>query len=366
MTELKPALIDVYASDNEVPQGCCATLNHLSCLSKVFLVFLVFLGVVLGVINPQMFAAGPLILLPSCAFGFWYARKKRAGVPLELDMFVRLFAGGFVPGAIVVVIVELVVGLVFFFICFNNQLSGWKSILEALEADPANSAEIMKTFTIDKTFGFYAFIFILSYVVAGLCEETMKYSIVKRIKRNRPVLQDYDVYLFYAFAPALGFSTIENLGYAVISSGAAVTAIERIFVSTPLHLLCGHITALQLVRKEVFGEKLNYFQMIWRSVLLHGTFDLALFFVMVSNPDVAEQLTSPAEGVSIIVAIVLLVVAIVYVGYARKLFLAKYVTQGAQFSQIGTGDDDDLEMQQNLNANGNGDRDVTDDDELAV
>lgn len=158
--------------------------NQFSCMSKTFIVFLAALFILSCNTNLEMMAAFPLLMVPFGCFAYIYWKKRKAGVGIELDVFVRLYAGGFVPGAFVAIICELVITLVLFFVCFSDQLPGWKKLLQELEDDPDHQKEIMKKFTIERTFGYFVFIFLVAYLVAGLVEETMKYMLNKRIKKK--------------------------------------------------------------------------------------------------------------------------------------------------------------------------------------
>ncbi len=66
--------------------------------------------------------------------------------------------------------------------------------------------------------GFYLFLALLAYFVAAGTEETMKYCTPLRFQACKHSPSKY-AYLICALAAALGFSTMENVGYAFNSTG---------------------------------------------------------------------------------------------------------------------------------------------------
>jgi RsiW-degrading membrane proteinase PrsW (M82 family) len=133
------------------------------------------------------------------------------------------------------------------------------------------------------TVGFYVLIFILAYISAGCCEEGMKYILATRVKKWTPGFRDRDGFLLYAVAGALGFSTVENIGYAFNSLtpwyAALVGVLTRVIISTPIHVCCAYLVGIGVVRRDVFGERLRLWRILAVPVVLHGSFD---FFLMIA------------------------------------------------------------------------------------
>ena len=290
-------------------------------------------------------------------------------------------AFGFLPGACIVMIVELILSGVFFLLCFNDQLGGWFSaatrdgggglrslasgeagwmsallvasavrfggsppFVSSIRApsvwgrgslpsvgqhdagvqpphsagnrrqqavasssqgvqDPLQVLSQMYGISIFRTPGLYLFIFLLAYVVAAVTEETLKYMAPLRFRACRHSACPY-VYLVCATACALGFSTVENIGYTFQSAGAppaaphseaasaevdmatssggagvedltarAYTAYSRAVVAVAAHGVFGGLVGLGLTKKHVLGQPLRPWQILLPSVLAHGTFD---------------------------------------------------------------------------------------------
>jgi len=175
---------------------------------------------------------------------------------------------------------------------------------------------------ITRTPGFYLFIFLLAYIVAAGTEETMKYCSPLRFRACRNSPSPY-IYLVCTVASALGFSTIENVGYTFGGGGEGVrpdfsqrmvTAYSRAVVAIAAHSICGGIVGLGLSRRYILGHEVGYFGIILPAVFVHGSFDF-LQLLLVSAPiDPAVQ----ALSVIFVDAAILILAAIyLWVGVRR-------------------------------------------------
>ena len=116
-----------WADDaEEIPElGLCeCSCGQLTCLSWSFLLFLLFIAASIVLHNPRDAALLPgFFLAPMLVlYVIWY-RKLRQQIPFNLVL--QNFAFGFLPGACIVMLVELALSVVFFLVCFNDQLGGW-------------------------------------------------------------------------------------------------------------------------------------------------------------------------------------------------------------------------------------------------
>ena len=127
---------------------------------------------------------------------------------------------------------------------------------------------------------------VFSYVAAGLVEETLKYlPVIYAAHRGTPEGREprNRAYIDYALAGALGFSLVEGLGFIYASCQAdhggmsikLLTLFERVVLGTVGHLSYACLTALRATRRDYYGEKLSWWQVIGPSVLLHGTWNMA-------------------------------------------------------------------------------------------
>ncbi len=105
----------------------------------------------------------PVLFLPSLALGvYWH---KYLATDIDLDVLVRMFAAGFL-GSLIVMVVELVLVIIFALICFYNQVIEWNS------EDIANGN--WDNIVIKRNAGFWIFLVLMAFVVAGCTEESLK------------------------------------------------------------------------------------------------------------------------------------------------------------------------------------------------
>ena len=347
--------------DEELPPiDCCAFVCHgLSCLSWTFLALLAGICVVIAAHDARDAALLPgFFVAPLIVLYVFYWRPLRSQI--SLDLVLKSFAFGFLPGACIVMLVELVLAGFFFVVCFHDQLGGWfavassnagdgglralpvtgtqqlglSSLLIAMHSagrdlrsretlpagrgvgstaarrvashsgegaqDPLKSLGRQFGISVTRTPGLYLFIFLLAYVVAAGTEEMLKYLTPLRFRACTHSACPY-VYLVCALACALGFATVENMGYtfqarhdgapfasgnSTTAAGAgegegeaaafaarAYTAYSRAVVAIMAHGLFGGLVGLGLTRRHVVGLPLRWWQILAPAVLAHGSFD---------------------------------------------------------------------------------------------
>jgi RsiW-degrading membrane proteinase PrsW (M82 family) len=160
----------------------------------------------------------------------------------------------------------------------------------------------------------------MAFLVAGFCEESLKYVLVRRMY-NRPIYTQPRGLVIVGLAGALGFATIENIGY-VLSYGI-VSAVVRAVVSVPLHALTGLIMGTKLAKHKYFPSpgqipldnhlKL-YASIVWLPILIHGCFNFPIMALAFANPkDDRWQI------VQICPVIVVLIALACYIKFNREL-----------------------------------------------
>ena len=101
------------------PQPCPDPLPLAT--SILFLLFLLVTSAILVYKTPTDVILLPAFFLtPVAVLYFAYYRKLRSEIPL--DVVVANFACGFLPGSIAVMLVEAVLSVLFFALCFGGQL----------------------------------------------------------------------------------------------------------------------------------------------------------------------------------------------------------------------------------------------------
>jgi len=157
--------------------------------------------------------------------------------------------------------------------------------------------QIMRRLELANSWKSWLFNCILSYVGAGFTEEMLKYlpviyashrgTIKDRTSRNR-------AYIDYVLAAALGYSVSEGVAYlyAVCESGQMnkslilLTLFERLILGFVGHLSYACLTAIRATRRDYYGERLRWWQVVGPSALLHGTWDMAALSISALNGNV--------------------------------------------------------------------------------
>jgi hypothetical protein len=242
----------------------------------------------------------------------------------EVGQLLVTFAGGMFPGMVLAMTLELLLAPLFAVVCFYDQREAIMAQLHDFLADPnarsdptatpapphaGRIANVLQMLDIERTLGFYVFMLLTAYVVAGLVEETTKLWLVqtkclcncsktgrgwlcdpRRLLLKRVGHTNHHVVIVLAVtAAALGFASLENAAFAFASptfGDRLQVAVLRSLLSLPLHGLCGAITGMRLARAlvERTPETLSsaWKQKCWvlyPSVLVHGTFDFQIFLV---------------------------------------------------------------------------------------
>ena len=97
----------------------------------------------------------PLSFLPGVLFLFYlfYIKNKDHA---SLDMVIKMYFLGFLPGSVIASLIELVLQVVIMMVCLSDQISGIPKT-----NDPSMD------YKLKKTTGYFVFIFLTSFVVAG-------------------------------------------------------------------------------------------------------------------------------------------------------------------------------------------------------
>ena len=282
--------------------------HALSRLSQVFLIVVPLLWPLCFIPASTRWLALflPLITLPSLVFYYLYTRRYYAHA--EINLLLHTYILGFTVAALAVLVVESVIAIAAVIPLLWDQLS---TLMDALvpkdgQTAPASAEEILGL--VKPTVGFYILLFVLAYISAGCCEEGMKYVLATRVKRWTPNFRNREGFLLYALAGALGFSTVENIGYAFNSLtpwyAPLVGVLTRVLISTPIHLACAYLVGIGVVRREVYGEPLPLWRVLGLPILLHGSFDFSLMIAAVNmDSDSVELLIIECVVVAVTAAV---------------------------------------------------------------
>jgi protease PrsW len=125
--------------------------------------------------------------------------------------------------------------------------------------------------------GLFDNLFLYSFFGVALIEEGFKFLILVIYIYNKPDFnEEYDG-IVYAVMIGLGFSTIENVLYA-INNGYEVAAL-RMYTAVPLHAACGVLMGyfVGLAKFNIKKKYLLLFIGLFVATLLHATYNYFLF-----------------------------------------------------------------------------------------
>ena len=117
-------------------------------------------------------------------------------------------------------------------------------------------------------------------VAAALVEELLKFLMVRTYAYPKSSFNEPLDGIVYAVMVAMGFATIENVGYVMLDpQNGITTGILRMFLAVPGHGCWGVIVGY-FIGKAKFAEKNRGIFMIIGlliAILMHGTYDSLLF-----------------------------------------------------------------------------------------
>ena len=242
-----------------------------------------------AIASPRTALLCPLIFLPT-AWGFKKWREFNNRIPSrrgELEVMVWTYAATGTVGI-------TVVGLVQMAICFSvsSVLFRTRELRDAFwtefgraTIDGLTAEELTRRAELAMSWQNWFLISALTFPVAGLVEESLKYIPIAYARRRGTVEQRKQrnrAYIDYAVTSALSFGLVESIGflYASCEQGhetwpkLMVTLFERIIVGSLGHLLAASLTALRATRRDYYGAEISWWAVVGPSILLHGTFDV--------------------------------------------------------------------------------------------
>jgi protease PrsW len=127
----------------------------------------------------------------------------------------------------------------------------------------------------------WQYAFIISFLVAGLCEESMKLlAFMLLIWRRSYFMEKFDAIL-YAVYISLGFALVENIMYVL--DGGTQTGLTRALTAVPAHAIFGIAMGFYL-GKAKFSSRKRFFTFLnawFVPIVLHGTYN---FIIMADMP----------------------------------------------------------------------------------
>lgn len=156
-------------------------------------------------------------------------------------------------------------------------------LLGSLSCLPAAIAEwILESIYPHFMEGTLAYALLTSFLVAALCEETVKYLALRISTWHSPEFNYRFDGIVYGVCSAVGFALLENIIY--VAQYGLGTAITRAFLAVPLHAFCGVFMGIFYAyskKAELMGKKkeqhISTCLAFIVPISIHGTYDTFAF-----------------------------------------------------------------------------------------
>jgi len=190
-----------------------------------------------------------------------YYKDNRSEV--RVSRVVNMFCWG-VAGALPCAAVELMVTFLF------TNATG----MGANELDSEKNVE-------ESTGRIVLYCFFEAFFVAALCEESLKYILVDSFPGHKNARTGYSI-IVLATAGALGFATLENIGYVFsdASTASLVVAGMRAILAVPLHASTGMIIGYYIAQRAMERQPYPVYKIMFWPLLVHGVYDCLLMLAL--------------------------------------------------------------------------------------
>lgn len=249
-------------------------------------VILPLIVALLSYTSPLIVIFLPFLLLPTLGL-LWYDRSHQHDQRTDLETFLWTYFLTGTVGTMMIIIIQSIISYGVAWLLFRSETDKFFKEFSKQETDIAqmDADSLLFRKAMAHRWQHWAFLFVVSFVAAGVVEESLKYYGLQFARRYGRVLHPKN-YLTLAMAAALGFSTIEGIGFvcAAVKDGQALnrvvlTVLERVVFGPPSHALGAALIGLNVVRRDFHGERLRFGYIIGPSVLFHGFFDFVILGV---------------------------------------------------------------------------------------
>ena len=130
-------------------------------------------------------------------------------------------------------------------------------------------------------FGFMPLLvyFFEAFIVAALCEEGLKFWLVKKQAYNNVHFDEVMDGIVYTVVASLGFACMENILY--VMGGGMSIALVRAFTAVPMHALASGIMGYYIGKAKFTEDKAKSKELLTQglfiAILIHGFYDFLLF-----------------------------------------------------------------------------------------
>lgn len=180
-------------------------------------------------------------------------------------------------------------------------------ILGALSTVPAIVLQTLLIPRLDTFMSSRAIIYnaVFSFLIVAPTEELSKFFMVRNYSYKQRAFNEPFDGIIYSVMVAMGFATIENVGY--VFQHGFITGVVRMFLSVPAHAAFGVLMGyhLGLAKMDPTNASMHMIKGILLAILFHGGFDFFLF--LQSSPEITMMVS---EGLLFAGAMICFYVAI--------------------------------------------------------
>ena len=237
--------------------------------------------------SPKTALLSPLAFLPTAwLFTKWQASNKlNPSRRADLEPLIWTYATAGTLGLFLVMLLQLAICSAASNLLFGSGQARndfWTEFGRG-NIDGLTPREITRRVRLASSWQNWVFNGVLTFVVAGLGEETLKYLPIAYARRRGTAEQRKQrnrAYIDYAVAGALSFGLVEMIGflYGACEQGREPwlklmsTLLERM-VGSLAHVLVAALTAMRAIRRDCCGDRMSWWSVVGPAVILHGTFD---------------------------------------------------------------------------------------------
>ena len=252
---------------------------------------------------PLTATALPFALIPTAAGLRWRSLlppEKQANI----DTLTYTYFGSCTIGLLGVLVAQGLLAYAFAYPIFGDETQRFMTEFTRTSLKDVSPETLQWRWTMSRSWKNAAFLTAMAYIIAGGVEELAKYLPIAYVRHqqqrhspaaaaNKKALPN-EIYVQYAAAASLGFSTIENLLYTKASVRAgergaklALTIFERVVVGGIGHTLTAWLIGTNAASLGDYRTTVgNLWRILGVPILWHGSSDLILFALSSWNGNV--------------------------------------------------------------------------------
>lgn len=247
---------------------------------------------------PLTAIAIPFILLPTALAARW-RNLLPSGLQANIDTLTYLYMGGGTIGVIASGLLQGIISYALAFPLFRSETNRLFTEFTRTNREGLSAADRSWRLEMSRSWRYHVFVTCMSYVAAAGTEEVLKYLPVAFLREHSPTnklskAQLAQIYMQYAGALSLGFSTVENLFFSKASVKAgergaklALTIFERVAAGGLGHTIPACLTAINVAAQDRDRTDVaSLWRIIGLPVLCHGTCDVICFGLSAWNGNI--------------------------------------------------------------------------------